>query len=193
MLLFHAGVRWYPRPWYFVPNAAAFAVGFALILKSDRQRQWVMWVLTGLILLGFLLSGTLIWQTGLYPWQREMFQAAKWIVINLPESGRVGSYNSGIYSYYWDGVVVNLDGVVNHQAFESIRQRREICYMVEEELDYLIDYDSAIHREYEPFLGDGYPELLIESEVLGGDPSGPLGLLRVYRIDRSNSVGFCTE
>lgn len=193
MIIFHAGIRWYPRPWYFVPTAGAFAVGFSLLIKPVHVRTWRAWAVTALVLLGFLLSGVLIWQAGFYPWQREMLQAANWIRRNLPSNQTIGSFNSGIYAYYWDGVVVNLDGVVNHRAFEAIRDKREICYMIEEQIDYLLDYDSAIRREYAPFMGPGFPDLLIENAILGGEPDGALGALRIYQIDKLGGEDFCSD
>lgn len=181
LIIFHAGIRWYPRPWYFVPAAAAFSVGVA-ILATPLQlgKRWMLTVLG--ILLYLAISGAAFWQVGFYPWQRDMRQASVWISQNLPRSSTVGSFNAGIYAFYSGNRVVGLDGVVNHTAFEAIKSRDVLHYLQMNNIEFLVDYDSAIKGEYAAFMGPGYPEELNEIAILGGQKDGPLGLLRAYRI-----------
>ena len=111
-----------------------------------------------------------------------MFAARDWLIEHIPEDAVVGSFNSGIYSYYCDFRVVNLDGVVNNRAFEAIRESRILDYLVKDGVDYVIDSDNAIRNEYGPFFGADSPVLLEELEVIEADSAQVFGELRVYRV-----------
>jgi hypothetical protein len=181
LVLAHAGARWYPRPWYFIPTAAAFAVCAALAGETLMLSRRVLFALGLLGLAYFGFSGAVFWQVGFYPWQREMGAATAWIASNTPPGATVGSFNAGIYAYYSGRTVVNLDGVVNHDAFEAVRARRMLPYLQAAGVDYLVDYDLAIRREYALFMGPGYPEALEEVGIISEEHPA-LGYLRAYRI-----------
>lgn len=181
LLVFHAGIRWYPRPWYFVPTAAAFSVGVAIVIEPLLLRHRLLLPAFGLFLY-YTIAAAAFWHVGFYPWQQEMRHAASWIKHNLPSSSTVGSFNAGIYAFYSEKRIVGLDGVVNHAAFEAVKNRDVLHYLQASDVDFLVDYDSAIRREYAPFMGNGYPNQLEEVAVLGGQKDGPLGFLRVYRV-----------
>jgi hypothetical protein len=180
MILFHAGLRWYPRLWYFVPLAAAFALSAALLLERIRPRRLV--ALTGGVVLYFALSGLLVWRVGLYPWQKEMWAAKDWLAANARSDEIAASFNSGIYAYYNEIPVVNLDGVVNHNAYQAVLGSSLFTYMQQAGVDYLIDTDRAVNIEYAPFMGPGYPQGLQPFAVLSPDADFGLGALRVYRV-----------
>ncbi|TET34783.1 MAG: hypothetical protein E3J69_05895 [Anaerolineales bacterium] len=183
LVLVHAGVRWYPRPWYFIPSSIAFALAFPLVIKPVRshgtQRLFLYAIGFGVY---FALTGYTFWQIGYYPWQREMLAASRWLGKNISTDSKVASFNSGIYTYYNVFPVINLDGVVNHHAFQAIQDRDVMGYLQRDGVEYLIDYDNAINNEYELFMGDGYPEDLEEIGVINDVPVSGLGLIRVYRV-----------
>lgn len=183
LVLVHAGIRWYPRPWYFIPSSLAFSLGYSLIIKSSLSQE-IRRIFLSILCFGlyFALTGYVFWQFGYYPWQREMLQASRWLGDNLPSDSRVASFNSGIYAYYNDFPVINLDGVVNPQAFKAVQDRNIIEYLQREHIGYLVDYDNAIKNEYAPFMGEGYPEKLVEIEVINEEPTSELGSIRVYRV-----------
>ena len=76
------------------------------------------------------------------------------------QGNKIASFNAGIYAYYSDRQVVNLDGVVNHDAFQAIKRFEIINYLNQQNISYVIDYDSAIKGEYQSFMGVGYPQQL---------------------------------
>ncbi len=184
MHLFHAGIRWYPRPWYYVPTSALFALLAGLALDVSRERRRIRFTLFSALIAYFVLAGSVIWSIGLYPWQEDMYAASQWMRDELPVDTRVASFNSGLYGYFAPHTVVNLDGVVNHNAFEAIQQRSVLAYMQESGIDVLLDYDHAIQHEYAPFFGKGGTKALHEIEIIAGDADGPLGLLRAYAVPR---------
>ena len=182
LYLVHAGIRWYPRPWYFIQLSLAFSIIFALVANDILITHLRRFLAINFFLIYFIFSGYIFWGIGYFPWQSEMFTASLYLNENLPQNSTVASFNSGIYAYYSDFDVINLDGVVNHFAFLAVQQKDIIGYLTDNNVDYLIDFDSAIKSDYALFMGPQYPEALQEIKIVGGSENHPLGLLRIYRI-----------
>lgn len=182
MIIVHAGIRWYPRPWYFTPAGFAFAIGFSMIFYKVSFRKITFGLVNLIMVIFFITSGVLFWKIGFYPWQKEMYQGAFWLKENVSNNQKVGSFNAGIYAFYSEKHIYNLDGVVNNSAFDAIKHSNMLDYLKQNHINYLLDYDSAIKKEYAPFMGIGYPEELIEKKVLGGGSSKFLGNLRIYQL-----------
>ena len=178
----HAGVRWYPRQWYFIPTAAAFAVCAVLAAQTLALSRRVLFALGLFGLAYFGATFWLFWQLGFYPWQGEMVRASRWMADNLPPEATVSSFNAGIYAYYGEHTAVNLDGVVNHAAFEAVQARQMLPYLQSAGVDYLVDYDYAIFHEYALFMGPGFPEGLEEVAIVSATAHPVLGHLRAYRV-----------
>jgi len=168
MLLFHSAARWHLRDWYYAPVGlfAALLLGIVVAyadglirgtsnrlvsVGSDRTlsirgRAW------GLVALYGMLAAVIV---GLYspaaeddwvirlPHRQSMLQAATWIDQNTDDDARIGSFNAGIIGYFSDRTVVNLDGVVNADAYEARRDGRTIEYFCDKELGYLVDFGMA--------------------------------------------------
>jgi hypothetical protein len=179
-ILFHAVVRWYPRPWYFVTSALAFALCFAIVAQKYFDRPRVIVFVTTLISVYFVSSGLTSWRLGFYPLQKEMLAASNWLASNVPPDSTVGSFNAGIYSYYSGLRVVNLDGVVNHRAYEALQDRQLFPYMESERVDYLVDFDFYVQDLYAPFMGSDFSSSFQEMATLSD--LGHEGFLRVYRL-----------
>lgn len=182
LLLIHAGVRWYPRVWYFTPLAAVFGVCAALCAETFAAGGRRLFVAIAGFMAYYLAAGFILWFVGLYPWQRHMLAASAWLSQHTDPASTVGSFNSGIYAYYSQRRTVNLDGVVNHAALEAVRQRAILPYLQETGIEFLVDTDWAIHTEYALFMGAGYPEALQEVAIIDGSADSPFGWLRVYRV-----------
>jgi len=189
LVVFHAMLRWYPRPWYFMASAQALSVALgtsAVELWAVRLR-WLRLVSAAGILALFMViiwGGAAVWQIGLYPWQDRMLEAASWIARHVPEGDKVGSLNAGIYAYYSGRTVVNLDGAVNPAAYAAIRERRLMGYMQQVGVRYLVDFDYALNTEYGVFMGKGYPDGLTLIEAAALAPYPKLGTLRAYYVAR---------
>ena len=69
-----------------------------------------------------------------------------WIEQNLPKEARLGSFQSGMYSYFGPQVCVNLDGVVNHDALIAMRERRLWSYICQQRIDYIADVPLCLER-----------------------------------------------
>jgi len=183
LIAVHTLIRWYPRPWYFVVNAQVLAISlsFCWVFISPRARLVGFGIVSALL----LAFGILMWRAGYYPWQDRQYKASTWLRQQTLPTDVIASMNSGIMGYYSGRTVINLDGVVNPQAFDAITHSRLLDYMREEDVRYFVDFDHAVHNEYGPFLSDDYADQLEEIAVID-EPYEGLGSMRVYRLQ---SVG----
>lgn len=91
----HALIRWYPRSWYFVPLIffAAIFLGltFAYIRTNLAARGLSMKYVIVILLIGLGVGFPYryIQDWDRYPWQIEMWEAAKWIKVNLPPAEKL--------------------------------------------------------------------------------------------------------
>ncbi|MBZ0298622.1 MAG: hypothetical protein K8J31_02730, partial [Anaerolineae bacterium] len=181
LLIIHTMIRWYPRPWYFIGTAQALSISLALfwwVLGTARIRPLVLAVGTVIT----LALASIAWQIGYYPWQRaQIYDAALWVKDHTPDETIVASMNSGIIGYYSERTTINLDGVVNPQAFAASRQTRLMDYAIESGVHYLLDFDHALQQEYGPFMGQDYLQHLSEVTRIGNVYPG-LGAYRIYEV-----------
>jgi 4-amino-4-deoxy-L-arabinose transferase-like glycosyltransferase len=172
LVLFHSSYRLYPRGWYFVPVAFLSALYLGVLLASLRRAAprrsttiasaVVVLAIAGINVLGFGIR----WRTGLYPWQSEMLTAARWLGEHTDPSAKIGAFNAGIPAYWNpERTVINLDGVVNTDAFTAIRHRRLWAYIDHAQLTYVLDYQpywlaspAEFSNAYGPYLGVSLPE-----------------------------------
>jgi len=68
-------------------------------------------------------------------------EAGKWVNDNFPKGTIVGSNQTGAMSYFSkDITVINLDGVVNKEAYNAIRNKELIEYVKSKKIEYFIDW-----------------------------------------------------
>ncbi|MGE4605648.1 MAG: hypothetical protein AAEJ52_02780, partial [Myxococcota bacterium] len=80
------------------------------------------------------------------PHEYDKFQAAlaaNEVLRDLPETAKIGSFNAGVYNFYTDREVINLDGVVNPGALAAHRDRDIAGYMRDRGIEYLIEHDPT--------------------------------------------------
>lgn len=104
------------------------------------------------------------WVLGL-PHRQNMLESALWLEANTEEDARIGSFNAGMIGYFSERVVVNLDGVVNEDAYQARRDGRMLEYMCGKQIDYLVD---MVASSFQSVSCDGPPRLKFELiEVIG--------------------------
>ncbi len=80
------------------------------------------------------------------PHEYDKYQAAlvaNKVLRDLPDTARIGSFNAGVYNFFTDREVINLDGVVNPGALAAHRDRDIAGYMRELDIAYLIEHDPT--------------------------------------------------
>ncbi|MBI4093740.1 glycosyltransferase family 39 protein [Candidatus Kaiserbacteria bacterium] len=180
MFFANATIRWTARPWYFIAINLFIAIWLAWFLEKLRQESYLRSLVAVLISLFSLFLFYVAWSKGLEniaaP-QKQMLEATQWMNQNLPEDAVIGAFNSGIQSYFSTHRVVNLDGLVNNEALQALREKNIWQYLSSEGIDYLADYDLYLRYRYKSFLGVDDPfshlELIYEE---------PITKLHVYKV-----------
>jgi hypothetical protein len=71
---------------------------------------------------------------------------------HVPPAVKVGTFQSGCHSYWLDNRVVNLDGVVNRDAYFSLDAKTMDSYLEKEEIDYLVE-EVFLFKMWDEYLG----------------------------------------
>jgi hypothetical protein len=176
------------RPWYYLSIVLTVTIGFGIFTGYILQRLSVSnpsFVVRGRHLLAMLLAlsfyfyvqGTLIWEKGLFPFQKQLYESAVWINKNTEENTKIGAISSGIYGYITQRTT-DLLGVVNVEAYRAMREKRIFSYMKEKNIEYLVDREDMIRFFSERFDKDGFLDKLILIKRFGDKDSDVV----VYRI-----------
>jgi hypothetical protein len=149
LLSFHTIVRGFIRDWYIEDLMPLFAIVFAIsaVLALTRWRSNAFRTILYLVSFATLLVigyGEL--RSPRYDSQKAVVYEGVEFVRHLPPSSRVGAFNSGWYAYFApENVhVVNLDGVVNPEAFHFIKTGKLHDYLREDSISYLLDFRGDI-------------------------------------------------
>jgi len=191
-LLWHAGVRWWTREWYFAPAGwlctaglgvcAAGLLAQARALSPARQPAAIVGLaaIGGAMLLG-LAAPPLAERWRVASEHRvQQLEAARWLATRTAPDARIGAFNAGIYSYFSGRTVVNLDGVVNADAYAARRSDRLLDYAVTARLDHVVDWRGTL-----PMLGcserdDVHCErIAVIGEPLPGFAGSPIWVMRL--------------
>ena len=139
----HVVGRWYFRPYYHASLAPSEVLLFGLFLHSlvDKNRWTRIWA--SLFIPLTLFAAFQFFGTNLLRHQEAMLTAASWLNDHSQECRIVGSFNAGILGFYYEkGAVVNLDGVVNNQAAQAIREGYLSIYVEQANICYLADFEK---------------------------------------------------
>lgn len=148
---------------------------YNLVIKIKKSDNLVTAIFV-LFLLVLFNNGIKQWEQGYSSWQVEMYDDALWIKNNTNPNDIIGSFNSGAYMFFSDRRVINLDGVVNFDALEALRNKSVINYMKSKNVtiwvdnvylnqtvinDYLNGREINILKEniWADFLGEGKDKL----------------------------------
>jgi hypothetical protein len=136
-VLWRSYVNWYGLPFL---SILCVCFGFTLVWLGDAGQQGKRWrnayAVVCVTVLGFLyplfLVRTDLGPSRFEPGNRARFQA---LVERYPEGVRAGAYNAGMLAYTaspYDGItVLNLDGLVNNEAFRAVKEGRYLRYLIE--------------------------------------------------------------
>ncbi len=76
-----------------------------------------------------------------------------WLQQHTPPTTIIGSFNAGIFGYFSGRRVVNLDGVINEDAYRALAAHRLADYVDEARLDWVIDWGGQLEWFLAHFSG----------------------------------------
>ncbi|HVV39398.1 MAG TPA: hypothetical protein VHD31_03725 [Candidatus Paceibacterota bacterium] len=187
LFLANVAVRWGGRPWYFMSLELFIAIGAVLGLQEffrdiSYKRMYAVGLI-GLTLFFFAVS----WSKelrGQYSNQTEMYVMAQWMNEHLHKDTVVGAFNAGVEGYFSNAKVVNLDGLVNYNAYEAMRIHKLYSYIRDSKIAYISDWPISLNYRYKSFL-DNFDAQMALSVVHaeGSDINGRFaGGLTLYKL-----------
>jgi hypothetical protein len=185
MLALSEFTRFSLREWYIVPLALWGAVFGASVLarwsELPRLRTGLVVVCIVVVLLAAGQSWRDLRNRGRYWFQLDQLAAARWIAVHTEPDDVVGSWTAGIYGYFSERRVVNLDGVVNWEAIHAYHARELYAYMQEQEIAWVVDFDEFV-ADFVRFYGAD-PADFMEPIVSFEEAQAPFGGLVVYAVE----------
>ncbi|MEX0786950.1 MAG: glycosyltransferase family 39 protein [Dehalococcoidia bacterium] len=161
MLLVNSAFRWSVRSWYFawgIPSLALIlgvAFGYLCTLvasvasraRSELAPTAAQFAIYGalVVVMAALFSGHArdSWRIGYFPFQGDNFRAAQYLEAETEPDARVAAFNAGVVGYFSERTVINLDGVVNVDAYHALQDHRLLAYLRSAGVQYVADRDGA--------------------------------------------------
>jgi hypothetical protein len=166
------------RGWYLVPSSIlmSFLAVHALRCFSPARFAWRsgLWrrVLIGLVLAESLLYPTLKLHRGIHREQADTYAMVEWAGRNLAPQERVGAFNAGLPAFFLRNPVVNLDGLMNNDMLEIVRNRTLGIYLEDKRVRYILDHEDMVGRVRDLAGPEWVAEHLRESFSLPGELKG---------------------
>jgi hypothetical protein len=155
LISFYALYFWgWLRSWYYLSvvltvtiylgNIGGYALeGFSRSRPERLKNAISTFILFLICAIYFSIQGLHIWQKGLFPFQKQLYESAVWLKENTPKNSKIGAISAGIYGYM-NGRTIDLAGVVNEEAYRAMREKRIFNYLQEKQIDYLVDREDMI-------------------------------------------------
>jgi len=99
----------------------------------------------------------------------------------IPSGVKVGTFQSGCHSYWLDNRVVNLDGVVNRDAYFALYSKTMDRYLEREKINYLVE-EVFLFKMWDEYLGGqlsrSYNLVDMRVETKLGEANSKLGIYK---------------
>jgi hypothetical protein len=171
------------RPWYYASLTPFIWLANARVMC--RMRPPLLTVFSG----GVLFLSACLWFVTLHSsgWgNHPRLEVANTLAKELPRGSSIGIFNAGTIAYFdEDDRIVNLDGLVNNQAYTYIRKLDLCGYIVAAHLDAFGD-DTQTLEAWKPVFGAKEHSCFGSSRSLSQTGSGHNWVLYQVNYDREN-------
>ena len=172
-------------------TAIVFAKSYAN--SSSKQFMKISFFLIMLLLIGNMaVSSISASKTGQMnsewnPLQNTMYnEGIGWMRENTKQDEIIGSFNAGVYGYFSGRKIVNLDGVINNEAYYALKERKLYDYLRSERIKYVIDWryveDYYLLRFGGGDIKDNLREIAVMTPSKGVFKNNPDHELVVYEV-----------
>jgi len=118
-----------------------------------KLRSWVLAITLFILFLPYAFSYTAQYH---FQWYKNLparyLSAALFAKDRVPPKVKVGTFQSGCISYWLDNQVINLDGVINKEAYFNLKNKTMDVYLDEQRIDYLVE-EVFLFRMWDNYLG----------------------------------------
>jgi hypothetical protein len=132
----------FPLGLFFVVLTAFAANQLILGFQSTKSKTLVFAaIVIALLAVNLVRPGIKDFFFNDYP-KRGYFEIGKWANDNLPKGSTIGSNQTGALGYFArDLNVINLDGVVNKDAYNAVKNKELIEYVKSKRIEYFVDWE----------------------------------------------------
>lgn len=142
------------REWYMLYLSFLLTIMFSFtaveISEMVKYKKIAYFLIVCTLSSAFIFSGVIKYAEGNAPQERLKWEIANYIDENIPADETIASFNTGIYQYYTKNHdVINLDGVINPEALQSIKDSSIEIYILRKNISYIVDppkYVEGIDR-----------------------------------------------
>jgi hypothetical protein len=142
------------RGWYSLYTSFLVTITFSIMIvqiiqriKFKKFKQIAYILLMCLLLSAFVSGGIMTYKEGNYPQEKLKWEIANYLDENIPFNETIGSFNTGIYQYYTKNHdVINLDGVMNPEAYQAMKDGNIEMYILEKNITYIVDDPSDVEK-----------------------------------------------
>lgn len=171
IFLFYA--LYLPATWFFrrylVPVHLLVAVLVAV--RVTKHRAWLAWPVVAIVSIApFFFASPRITPDQGHHGAKGYFAPAEDILAHAPPDARIGSFQSGALSWLAPSRVINLDGVVDHEARRALHESRLAEFARARGMTHFADWDVNVKR-FQERAGPNAPKLtrLYATEPQGKD------------------------
>jgi hypothetical protein len=130
------------------------------------------------------------------------------LFAKVPQRSRIAGWNTGIAGWRTGGHVMNLDGLANASVVEAIQTGTVACFVVQQRIDYLMDFGYVFPGEIDTLFSDdedarrrlhlerlGYDSAAmyrcVSVEATAMDDSMPNTRYRLFKVDSNCLAALC--
>lgn len=123
-----------------------FLVNRLAAVRANLNPRWVHAVVLVILsaTFGYRLSNRYFYH--MHPTGGRYYKIARWINQNIAPDKVVGVFSSGTIGYFAKPQVINLDGVVNKDAYLALKEKKMLDYIKPDKIDYVIDLTPQINE-----------------------------------------------
>ncbi len=153
------------RPWYYLSMVPLIFLAVGIVAEYfwatfNKENKVLLTFLKAAAALYFIIFVAALAEFVVLSFSPDKFMAgrsnqlgkykmAQELNLSLPQNSIVGSWNAGIYGYFFEkGKIVNLDGVVNNKVFPYIKKHKISVYARQVGVKYLVDVEKEFLNNY---------------------------------------------
>jgi hypothetical protein len=128
------------QTWYSATFLIPVCCVFLFLWDSIRNNALLKFFVISSYLISIYISFEPIWKH-----QSDMYKVVSNNLKNF--SGRIASWNAGIYGYFSGGKITNLDGLVNDGVIPFILDDQLMEYIDNQKISYIVDFELMINAD----------------------------------------------
>ena len=118
-----------------------------------KLRPWILAMVLSFLFIPYVFSYTFQYNSH---WTKNLptryLAPSLFAKDRIPPKAKVGTFQSGCLSYWLDNQVINLDGVMNEDAYFHLKNKTMDVYLDEQKIDYLVD-EVYLFGMWDNYLG----------------------------------------